>query len=82
MDIDYPLEFDFAGEGAFWMHNVLSKGSLVQTIICVKCDAEEARNDWKKTITSEEIKHIYRNWPAPIPKALDEVCFQWTYGMI
>lgn len=76
--LEYPLEFDFAGEGAFWMHNVLSKGNLVQTIISVKCDDEEAKHDWKKTVTSEEIKKIYKNWPSPIPKAVDEVSLHFA----
>lgn len=73
VDLEYPVEFDYAGDGAFWMHNVLSKGSLVQSVISVKCDDAEAKENWKKTMSADTIREIFRNWPAPIPKAVDEV---------
>jgi salicylate hydroxylase len=74
LDLEYPVEYQFSGEGAWWMHNSVSRGSLVQCLISVKCDGDEAAMQWKRSISADEIREIYRDWPSPIKGAVEKVC--------
>jgi salicylate hydroxylase len=61
------------GRGSFLIHNLLGNGQLVQFVIAAKEDEAEGSDRWVRTVSAEEIRKTYQNWPPHLVKAVDSV---------
>ncbi len=64
-------EYSWVGDGTYILHNVLSDGQLVQFVIGSSDD--ELSDQWRRTVSADEIKKLYAGWPIELRKAVDEV---------
>lgn len=71
VNIDDAREYGWAGDGTFMMHALVSNGELV-TFIITAYD-EKAGDKWNRTISADEIREAFKNWPPYVVKAIDEV---------
>ncbi|RYP64753.1 hypothetical protein DL770_009138 [Monosporascus sp. CRB-9-2] len=68
-----PREYAWIGYDTYLMHNLLSDGQLVQFIIGSHDKEAELSDHWDRTVSAEEIKKLYRNWPPHLSKAVNEL---------
>ncbi|KAI0151151.1 salicylate hydroxylase [Pestalotiopsis sp. NC0098] len=77
VNLDDAREYGWAGHTAFLMHNLLSDGELVQFVIASNDTKPQSGlgslNDWKRTVSFEEIKKLFQGWPEDIQKAVGEL---------
>jgi len=69
-------EHSWVGEGTYMLHNVLSDGQLVQFVIASADEAPPSPGQWRRTISADDIKKLYANWPKPLRQAVDELLCQ------
>ncbi|KAI3338691.1 hypothetical protein F4824DRAFT_458535 [Ustulina deusta] len=67
-------EYSWVGDGTYILHNVLSDGQLVQFVIGSSDD--ELSDQWRRTVSADEIKKLYAGWPIELRKAVDELLCQ------
>ncbi|KAK5635542.1 hypothetical protein RRF57_011254 [Xylaria bambusicola] len=70
VDSQDAREYSWVGQGTYVMHNVLSDGELVQFVIGSSDPEAEASDRWTRTVTAEEIKKLYIDWPPHLKQAL------------
>lgn len=74
VDIENAREYAWIGDGTFLMHNVLSEGQLVQFVV-TGCEQEAVGSDhWHRTVSADELRRLYQDWPSHLKKAIEEVC--------
>lgn len=77
VNLDDAREYGWAGHTAFLMHNILNDGELVQFVVASNNTKSQSGlgslNDWKRTVSFEEIKKLVQGWPEDIQKAVYEV---------
>lgn len=73
VNIEDAREYMWLGNGAYLMHNVLNQGQLVQFVIAVHEKDAESSDRWHRTVSADEIKKIYQDWPPHLYKAVTEV---------
>ncbi|KAI0910064.1 hypothetical protein F4823DRAFT_387513 [Ustulina deusta] len=67
-------EYSWVGDGTYILHNVLSDGQLVQFVI--GSSDGELSDQWRRTVSADEIKKLYAGWPIELRKAVDELLCQ------
>ncbi|KAH9903622.1 hypothetical protein F4778DRAFT_91962 [Xylariomycetidae sp. FL2044] len=67
-------EYAWAGHNTLLMHNILSDGQIVQfAIASFDEDAAAGSVDlWQRTVSAEEIKKMYQDWPPHLNKTINE----------
>ncbi|KAK4677533.1 hypothetical protein QC764_404510 [Podospora pseudoanserina] len=79
VNLDSPFEHSWIGKGSFVMHNLLSKGQLVQFVIAARDRTEGKADEWHRLVSSQEIKNAVQGWPDHLVKAIDALlCAQPT----
>lgn len=73
VNIEDACEYMWIGNGAYLMHNVLNQGQLVQFVIAVHEKDAESSDRWHRTVSADEIKKIYQDWPPHLYKAVTEL---------
>ncbi|KAL1849736.1 hypothetical protein Plec18170_007257 [Paecilomyces lecythidis] len=73
VNIEDAREYMWLGNGAYLMHNVLNQGQLVQFVIAVHEKDAESSDRWHRTVSADEIKKIYQDWPPHLYKAVTEL---------
>lgn len=75
VDLEDAREYGWAGRRAFLMHNILSGGQLVQFAVASHDgDARDGSLDqWKRTVGADELRELFKDWPARLSKAVNEV---------
>ncbi|THC93700.1 hypothetical protein EYZ11_006811 [Aspergillus tanneri] len=73
VNIEDAREYMWIGNGTYLMHNVLNQGQVVQFIIAVHDKDAESSDRWHRTVSADEIKKHYQDWPPHLYKAVDEV---------
>ncbi|AEO63856.1 uncharacterized protein THITE_123358 [Thermothielavioides terrestris NRRL 8126] len=76
VNFDNPYEHVWVGRGSFLIHNLLGNGQLVQFVIAAKEDEAEGSDRWVRTVSAEEIRKTYQNWPPHLVKAVDSLLCQ------
>ncbi|KAI0386428.1 hypothetical protein F5Y04DRAFT_244050 [Hypomontagnella monticulosa] len=66
-------EYSWIGRNNCVMHNLLSDGQLVQFVIASSDDEAKASDNWRRTVSADEIKKLYQDWPPQLMKAIDEL---------
>ncbi|KAI1327713.1 hypothetical protein F5Y16DRAFT_184249 [Xylariaceae sp. FL0255] len=68
-------EYSWVGNGSFIMHNVLSNGELCQFVIGSSDEevVSSSLGEWQRTVSADEIKKLYANWPANLRGAVEEL---------
>ncbi|KAI1320137.1 salicylate hydroxylase [Xylariaceae sp. FL0255] len=73
VNINDPREYDWLGDGSYMMHNLWEQGQLVQFIIAsYEKDAEQSK-EWRRMVTADEIKSLFKDWPPHLYKAATEL---------
>lgn len=73
VDIDNAREYAWIGDGTFLMNYVLSEGQLVQFILTVYEKEAVGSDQWHRTVSADELRRVYRDWPSHLKKAIEEV---------
>ncbi|KAI0878353.1 salicylate hydroxylase [Hypoxylon argillaceum] len=73
VNINDPREYDWVGDGAYLLHNILEQGQLVQLIIAAYEKEAEVSDQWRRTVSADEIKSLYKDWPPHLNKAVIEL---------
>lgn len=73
VNIEDAREYMWIGDGAYLMHNVLNQGQLVQFIVASHEKDAESSDRWFRTVSADEIKRLYQDWPPHLYKAVVEV---------
>lgn len=73
IDIENAREHAWIGDGTFLMHNVLSDGQLVQLVVGAYDDEEKASDNWHRTVSADEMKELFKDWPPHLKRTVDEV---------
>ncbi|RYP56889.1 hypothetical protein DL771_011531 [Monosporascus sp. 5C6A] len=68
-----PREYVWIGYDTCLMHNLLSDGQLVQFVIGSHDNEAELSDHWDRTVSGEEIKKLFQDWPPHLSKAVNEV---------
>lgn len=75
---DGPLEeareYSWIGDGAFLMHNMFSQGQVVQFIVAAHEAGAEGSDRWHRTVSADELKELYKEFPEHLQRAVNEVC--------
>ncbi|KAI0198217.1 salicylate hydroxylase [Astrocystis sublimbata] len=75
VNLEDAREYGWAGENTFLMHNILSGGELVQFAVASRDKLPESGSieGWQRTVSAEEIKKLYKDWPPHLNKAINEL---------
>lgn len=75
VDIDDAREHSWIGDGTFILHNVVSKGTLVQFCVCSNDSEFEDTDKWTRVVTAGEFRKrfIGRGGPQHLDKAVEQV---------
>ncbi|KAI0182210.1 salicylate hydroxylase [Xylaria flabelliformis] len=74
VNVEDAREYGWVGKKAFLMHNILSGGQLVQFVIAsTDNEATVGSDQWHRTISANEIKELYQDWPPHLKKAISEL---------
>ncbi|KAI1123333.1 hypothetical protein F5Y10DRAFT_281024 [Nemania abortiva] len=73
LDSGDAREYSWVGNGSYILHNVLSDGELVQFTIASSDPVAEASDRWQRTVSADEIKKHYADWPMHLRLAVDEL---------
>ncbi|KAF3061748.1 Salicylate hydroxylase [Daldinia childiae] len=73
VDLEDAREYSWIGDGSFILHNLLSDGQLVQFVIASYDKEAESTDRWNRSVSAEEIKRLYKDWPSHLSKAVDEL---------
>lgn len=75
VDIEDAREYGWIGDGTLMMHNLVSRGTVVQFTILAKDEGSEGKDQWQKKVSAEEMKSRYleQAWPPHLQKAVSEV---------
>ncbi|KAI0860335.1 hypothetical protein F4860DRAFT_479540 [Xylaria cubensis] len=74
VNVEDAREYSWVGKKAFLMHNILSGGQLVQFVIAsTDNEATVGSDQWHRTISANEIKELYQDWPPHLKKAISEL---------
>lgn len=75
VSIEDAREYMWTGNGTYLLHNVLNQdqGQVVQLVIASYEKEAESSDKWHRTVSADEIKRLYREWPPHLFKAVDEV---------
>ncbi|KAI0976018.1 hypothetical protein F4678DRAFT_456346 [Xylaria arbuscula] len=76
IDSEDAREHFWIGNGSYLMHNVLSDGHLVQFVIGSSDPEAESSDRWQRTVSSDEIKQLYKDWPPHLRRAVNELLCQ------
>ncbi|KAI1810985.1 hypothetical protein GGS20DRAFT_142737 [Poronia punctata] len=76
VDADDAREYSWVGEGSYILHNVLSDGQLVQFVIASADEGPQSPDQWRRTVSADEIKELYINWPKALRQAVDGLICQ------
>lgn len=68
-----PSEYQWIGDGAYILHNVLNEGSLVQFVISAREDEAVGSDRWTRMVGVEEIRKLYSDWPPYLRNAVEKV---------
>ncbi|KAI7969293.1 hypothetical protein EIK77_003608 [Talaromyces pinophilus] len=66
-------EYSWVGNGTYFMHNVLSEVEMVQMILASHDKNAESPDDWQRTVSADDLKKLYQDWPPHLYKAVNEV---------
>ncbi|CAG8959054.1 hypothetical protein HYFRA_00012833 [Hymenoscyphus fraxineus] len=75
VNIEDARECMWIGNGAYLLHNLLNtpQGPLVQFVVAsYEKDAEES-DRWHRTVSVDEIRKIYQDWPPHLYNAVDKL---------
>ncbi|KAI3319382.1 salicylate hydroxylase [Xylariaceae sp. AK1471] len=73
VDSENAREYSWVGNGSYIMHNVLSDGQLVQFVIGSSDHGAESSDSWHRTVSADEIKKLYVDWPPHLKQAVEEL---------
>ncbi|KAI0158097.1 hypothetical protein GGR57DRAFT_510328 [Xylariaceae sp. FL1272] len=75
IDLQDAREYVWGGHNCLLMHNILSDGELVQFAVGAIDDeaASESVNLWHRDVSANEIKDMFRDWPARLSSAVDKL---------
>jgi salicylate hydroxylase len=73
VSFEHPYEHSWIGRGSFLMHNLLSNGQLVQLVIAAREKEAEGSDNWARSVSGNEIRKLYQDWPSHLAKAVDSV---------
>ncbi|KAI0842823.1 FAD/NAD(P)-binding domain-containing protein [Hypoxylon sp. FL0890] len=73
VDLEDAREYSWVGDGCFILHNLLSGGQLVQFAVAAYDKDAESTDRWTRSVSAEEIKRLYKDWPPHLSKAVDEL---------
>ncbi|KAJ2996865.1 hypothetical protein NUW58_g833 [Xylaria curta] len=76
VDSNDAREYSWVGNGSYIMHNLLSDGQLVQFLICSSDHEAESSDRWQRTISADEIKQLYIDYPSHLRQAVEELLGQ------
>ncbi|KAK7739090.1 hypothetical protein SLS62_011312 [Diatrype stigma] len=79
INFEEALEYSWIGRGAYILHNLLNGGELVQFVVA-SSDEDVGPDQWHRTVSAEEIKRLYREWPPQLVKAVDERIVESSRG--
>ncbi|KAK6067201.1 salicylate 1-monooxygenase SalA [Seiridium cupressi] len=76
IDFERAREYSWVGRGTYVLHNLLSDGQLVQFVVA-SVDKEADSGEWHRSVTADEIRGLYQDWPPHLTKAINElICKQ------
>ncbi|KAI1082683.1 hypothetical protein F5B20DRAFT_480052 [Whalleya microplaca] len=78
VDLEDAREHSWIGHGNFLLHNLLSDAQLVQFLICAYDKEAESSDRWHRTVTADEIKKLYQDWPPHLVQAIDKLLCKQT----
>lgn len=73
VDAGDPRQYGWTGSGAYLMHDVLGGGQLVQVVACGMDESARGSGRWETTLGADEIRGMFRGWPAFLRGAVDKV---------
>lgn len=73
VDIEDAREYAWTGDGTFLMHNLLSDGDLMQFVVTGYDESAAGSDQWTRTVTAEELRALWQDWPAHLREAVDKV---------
>ncbi|ROW14592.1 hypothetical protein VPNG_03165 [Cytospora leucostoma] len=73
VDIEDAREYDWVGDGTYLMHNVINQGQLVQFIVVAHDKDAELSDSWRRTVSADELRELYRDWPPHLNKAVNDL---------
>jgi salicylate hydroxylase len=73
VNIEDAREYSWIGKGAYLLHNVLNEGQVVQLVLSSHDKDAESSERWHRTVSADEIKKLYQDWPPQLYKAVQEV---------
>ncbi|KXX79383.1 Salicylate hydroxylase [Madurella mycetomatis] len=76
VNFEDPYEHSWIGRGCFLMHNLLGNGQLVQLVVAAKEKEAEGSDRWVRTVSIDELRRLYQNWPPHLSKAVDTLLSQ------
>ncbi|KAK4233165.1 salicylate hydroxylase [Achaetomium macrosporum] len=76
VNFEEPYEHSWIGRGCFLMHNLLGNGQLVQLVVAAKEQEAEGSDRWVRTVSADELRKMYQNWPPHLSKAVDSLLCQ------
>lgn len=71
--IEDAREYMWVGDGAFSLHNMFNQGQIVQFIVATYEKEAESSTDWHRTVGTDELKKLFKEWPPHLIRAVDEV---------
>lgn len=73
VDIEDAREYAWTGDGTFLMHNLLSGGELMQFVVTGYDESAAGSEEWKRTVTAEELRALWKGWPPHLREAIDKL---------
>jgi salicylate hydroxylase len=74
INFEDPREHSWIGRGSFLMHNLLGGGQLVQLVVAAREKEAVGSDRWGRTVSADELRKIYQDWPPHLSKAVESVC--------
>lgn len=74
INFEDPREHSWIGRGSFLMHNLLGGGQLVQLVVAAREKEAVGSDRWGRTVSADELRKIYKDWPPHLSKAVESVC--------
>lgn len=73
VDIEDAREYAWTGNGTFLMHNLLSKGELMQFVVTGYDEHAAGTDSRNRTVTADELRGLWKDWPSHLRVAVEEV---------